>query len=57
MEAMKKVTGKSEPTIRTWLTGKVTPDMLCQKALAEYFQCTPEELFPPKDEGGLIWKR
>jgi hypothetical protein len=34
---------------KAWVYGKQTPDELTKATLSTYFQCKPEDLFPPKN--------
>lgn len=36
-------------TIRMWLSGNQNPTPLAKAVLAEYFETTPEALFPPTE--------
>jgi predicted transcriptional regulator len=42
-------TKKTEKTVRAWIYGDQTPDELTKSVLATYFNCKPEDLFPPKN--------
>jgi hypothetical protein len=35
---------------KAWVYGKQTPDELTKSVLATYFNCKPEDLFPPKNQ-------
>lgn len=41
-----KLTCKSQITVKRWCEGKVTPDALTQKILAEHFKVDADILFP-----------
>ena len=40
-----EVTAKTEVTVYRWLNGKVEPDELTKRVLAQHFNTTPDELF------------
>lgn len=46
------ITRKHRVTVKRWASGEepIVPDALTQKVLADHFNTTPEELFPPKNK-------
>ncbi|MBD5242075.1 MAG: hypothetical protein HDS59_08365 [Barnesiella sp.] len=43
-----QVTAKTPVSVYRWVTGRVEPDELTKRVLAEHLKTTPEELFPSK---------
>jgi len=46
IKELSKLTNRSIPTVRTWVTGKITPDTNIQKVISLHLNIKVEELFP-----------